>query len=67
MRHLGQINAMPSSLALDAAGVSAETHTTLTWHERPEIERAMAEGRLVAEFVVRYGDPACYVVRKALD
>ena len=62
--HLGQINAVPIALALDAAGVDPATHDNLPWHMREDIAAARADGRIVARYVVRYGDPECYIVRR---
>lgn len=67
--HLGQIDASPTQAVIARAArivgprVHDGTHTVLTWHDRADIARASAEGRLVAKFVVRYGDPDCYVAR----
>lgn len=63
MKFLGFINVWPSWKIYQAAGVNEHTHELLTWHHPKEIAEAIVEGRIVAEFKVRPGDPSCFVAR----
>jgi hypothetical protein len=66
VKYLGSNCTAVGDEAFHRAGVDPATHEILTWHQRAEISRARAEGRIVAEFSVRSHDPACYVVKQLL-
>lgn len=64
VRELGLMSAHPSAAVLEAAGADAATHEVLTWPYRSDIAAAYRQGRVVARFKVRSGDPECVVVRR---